>query len=188
MHAHGIALTNGGDLYFLSGGALQDLLQGYCGSGRLVLLMHVVAFDDIPAIVVLQNRCNCLHGLEEEIHPYGKIGAVKKRGFALAYQLAHFVQMLIPAGSADYHWNLSFSAADDIWNYRLRRGEIDCHLSPLQQIKGQTAAILVFAASHGADHVPAFPGHFGHQGAGFSVSKNKQPHAKTSGSTSEKNT
>src|SRR5260370_18137689 len=188
VHADGVAFAHRGNRNVLPGSGFEKLLQCDRGSGRLVFLVHVMSLDSVPAIVTHKDWGDGGDGLEEKIHPYREIRAVEKSGVALPHQLSHFVDVLIPARRADHDRSAGFGAANDVGDHGVGSRKIDDYISCLQQIVRQTTAILVLFAGQRLDLVAAFTSYVGNQRAGFSPPQNEQSHAKTSGSTSEKNT
>src|SRR5882724_3175265 len=104
--------------------------------------MDMMAFHDVAAIVMFQNRRHGLHGLEEKIHPYGKIGAIEDSSVAFVSQFANFVDVLVPAGGAYHHGDSSLDTADDIRNHGVWVGEIYHRLDLFERGRGQGTAVL----------------------------------------------
>src|SRR5215831_3490182 len=141
--------------------------------------MNMVAFHNVAAITMLQGWGDGLHGLEEEVHPDGKVRAVEKRGFAFVDQLPNLVHMLIPAGGSYHDGSTGLSAADDIGHNRMRCGEIDDNINLLQKLPAQSAAILVFLGAQCAHLMPAPARSLGHEGAGLAPTQYCELHANT---------
>src|SRR5712671_5350546 len=102
--------------------------------------MDMMAFDDAAAIVMFQNRCHGLYGLEEKIHSYGKIGAIEHGPVAFRRQFADFLDVLVPAGGAHHYGNSSLYTANDVGDHGVWVGEIYHRINLFQRCRGEGAA------------------------------------------------
>ena len=141
--------------------------------------MDVMALQDVAPIAVLQGRGGGRDGLEEDIDSQRKVRGKDEAGPGPIDPLAHLRHVVIPAGGSDNHIGARAGAGLDVFEHRMRRGEIDHRIHSRQGSPGERGPVRVLIDLDDLHAVSAFTGDAGHHRSGFARSKKYQVHVRS---------
>src|ERR1700688_1995442 len=200
MHAHHIAFAEGNNLQVctFAAGLAHRPLQDDGGSRWRIFLLGVVAFEDLPTVIVLQRCGGGPCRLQKNAHADREVCRTDQCDALSFNQFSDSIDFAVPARRSNHHILACLSTGFDVIDYASRGGEINHHVDFALFFWGKGFGVPILRCARDLSIVSPLARYLRHQRTGLAAAKDKDVHlnlhytarqnqANTSGSNSAKN-